>query len=69
VYKAAKNGTVIVGEDMPPMLNQTYVNHCVELLRLSLKCQLDLTLEIVSKTGGVKGFGVEHQCYNWEMLL
>ena len=69
MYEASKNGTVIVGKDMPPMLNPTHVNHCVELLRVSLQCQPDLALEVVSKTGGVEGFGVEHQCYNWERLL
>jgi hypothetical protein len=69
VYEASKNGTVIVGSDMPPMLNPIHVNHCVELLRLSLQCRPDLTLEAISEKGGVEGFGVEHQCYNWEELL
>ena len=50
--------------------NQWHITHCIELLRQSLMCRPDLTLEVKNKTlGGVTGFGTGHVCLDWEQLL
>jgi hypothetical protein len=55
---------------MPHMLSPVHVNHCIELLRLTLMCRPDVTVEVAKlDTGGVTGFGTEHQCVSWERLL
>lgn len=47
-----------------------HVRHCIDLLRNSIMCRPDLTIEIKNeKLGGVTGFGTEHQCKDWAQLL
>ena len=46
-----------------------HVRHCIELLRNSIMCQPDLTVEVKNEElGGVTGFGTEHQCKDWDGL-
>ncbi|KAK7189673.1 hypothetical protein DPSP01_005737 [Paraphaeosphaeria sporulosa] len=53
-----------------PAFDKWHMNHCIELLRQSLMCNADLTLEVTNKTlGGVTGFGTKHVCVDWEGLL
>jgi hypothetical protein len=56
-------------KDLPDMLRPAHVSHCIELLRVQLKCTPDLTVEVAGKSGGVTGFGSEHQCTDWEGLI
>ena len=52
------------------MISSSHVRHCVDLLRHALMCQPDLTIEEKDEEkGGVTGFGVEHQCADWEQLV
>jgi len=47
-----------------------HIRHCIDLLRQSLMCQPDLTVEVKDEElGGVTGFGTEHQCVDWPQLL
>jgi hypothetical protein len=47
-----------------------HIRHCIDLLRQSLMCQPDLTIELKNdELGGVTGFGTEHQCVDWQQLL
>ncbi|RAK78073.1 uncharacterized protein BO72DRAFT_507936, partial [Aspergillus fijiensis CBS 313.89] len=56
-------------DDLPHMLSPHHIRHCLELLRLALMCQPDLTVELKNETlGGVTGYGTEHQCKSWEDL-
>lgn len=46
-----------------------HVRHCIDLLRQSLMCLADTTVEVKDDVrGGVRGFGVEHRCSDWEEL-
>lgn len=52
------------------MYTTVHIRHCIELLRQSLMCNPDLTIELKDpEKGGVTGFGTEHQCSNWEKFL
>ena len=52
------------------MASLPHIRHCIDLLRQSLMCQPDLTVEIKNiELGGVTGFDTEHQCKNWTQLL
>ena len=52
------------------MTSPAHIRHCIDLLRQSLQCQSDLTVEIKDKDkGGVTGFGTEHKCKDWTQLL
>jgi len=45
------------------------MRHCIDLLRQTLMCSPDLTVEVKNETlGGVTGFGTVHQCRNWDQL-
>jgi hypothetical protein len=47
-----------------------HIRHCIDLLRQSLMCRPDLTIEVKDEElGGVTGFGTEHQCRDWQQLL
>ena len=55
---------------LPLMASTSHVRHCIDLLRQSLMCQPDLTVEYKDElAGGVHGFGTRHMCSNWEKLL
>ena len=52
------------------MSSPPHIRHCIDLLRQSLMCRPDLTIEIKdNETQGVKGFGTAHMCTKWEDLL
>ncbi|KAI1172933.1 hypothetical protein F4777DRAFT_484898 [Nemania sp. FL0916] len=47
-----------------------HIRHCIDLLRQSLMCNADLTVELKNEElGGVTGFGTVHRCVNWPALL
>jgi hypothetical protein len=45
------------------------MSHCIDLLRQSLMCQPDLTVEVKDELGGVTGFGTVHQCKDWGQFM
>lgn len=48
----------------------SHIRHCIDLLRNSIMCTPDLTVETKNKElGGVTGFGTEHECKDWGQLL
>ena len=52
------------------MASPPHIRHCIDLLRQTLMCRPDLTIEVKDEEiGGVKGFGTQHQCYDWEQLV
>ncbi|KAK1579686.1 uncharacterized protein LY79DRAFT_672332 [Colletotrichum navitas] len=47
-----------------------HVGHCFDLVRQSILCKPDLTIEVGDPAiGGVTGFGTEHQCVDWRQLM
>lgn len=56
-------------EEFTVMTSPSHVRHCVDLLRQSLMCSADRTLEVKDDKGGVSGFGTVHHCYDYEELL
>lgn len=47
-----------------------HIRHCIDLLRQSLMCNADLTIELKDEElGGVTGFGTVHKCIDWPELL
>ncbi|KZL85122.1 hypothetical protein CI238_09347 [Colletotrichum incanum] len=47
-----------------------HIGHCFDLIRQSIICKPDLTIEVGDPAvGGVTGFGTEHQCVNWQQLM
>jgi len=67
---AALKGEKLIEEDLPMMYSPPHIRHCIDLLRQTLICQPDTTIEIKNKDiGGVTGFGTEHQCRDWEQLV
>jgi hypothetical protein len=47
-----------------------HIRHCIDLLRQSLMCNADLTVELKNEQlGGVTEFGIVHQCVDWPKLL
>lgn len=47
-----------------------HIRHCTDLLRQSLMCNADLTIELKNEElGGVTGFGTVHRCVDWPGLL
>ncbi len=52
------------------MASPPHIRHCIDLIRQSLMCQPDTTIELKDEeVGGVTGFGTEHQCKDWEQLI
>lgn len=67
---AATNGETIEESSAPHHVRPNHVKHCIELLRNTITCQPDLTLEVVNdKLGGVTGFGTVHECVDWNQLV
>lgn len=55
---------------MSMMASPPHIRHCIDLLRQSLMCQPDTTVELKNEEiGGVTGFGTEHQCKDWDQLI
>lgn len=56
--------------DLPEMISPPHIRHCIDLIRQSLMCNPDTTVEVKNATtGGVNGFGIEHQCKDWNQLV
>ena len=70
VHEAAVEGNKTSDSDLPMMISPPHVRYCIDLLRQSLMCAADTTVEIKDEAaGGVHGFGVEHRCANWDQLV
>ena len=67
-FQAGTAGQKILEEDLPMMASPIHIEHCIDLLRQSLMCQADTTIEI-SEHGGVTGFGTKHQCRDFDQLV
>ena len=66
-HEAAVEGRQLPDSDLPVMISPPHVRHCIDLLRQSLMCGADITVEIKDEAaGGVHGFGVEHRCIDWD---
>ena len=70
VHEAAVEGSKVVDEELPMDKSPMRVRHCIDLLRQSLMCQADTTVEVKDEeVGGVHGFGIEHQYREWKELV
>lgn len=68
-HHAALQGIKLRDEDLPVDIQESHMRHCVDLIRQSLMCMADTTLEVVDeKINGVHGFRTPHQCKDWEQL-
>lgn len=57
-------------ESLAELAKEAHVRHCIDLLRQALICHADTTVEVVDqKVRGVSGFGIEHQCGDWDQLM
>lgn len=62
--------TAIEIDSIPFEISPVHMAHCIDLLRQTLMCKPDLTVEIKNETlQGVTGFGTVHQCRNWDELM
>ncbi|CAG8953115.1 hypothetical protein HYFRA_00003312 [Hymenoscyphus fraxineus] len=70
VHDLAIAGKKLKDDDLPMMLSPPHIRHCIDLLRQSLMCNADTTVEKKDeKAGGVHGFGVQHRCKHWFQLV
>ncbi|KAF2176822.1 hypothetical protein K469DRAFT_605627, partial [Zopfia rhizophila CBS 207.26] len=47
-----------------------HTRHCIDFLRQMLMCSADVTIERNDpKIGGIRGFGIAHQCKKWEDVV
>ncbi|PVH94788.1 hypothetical protein DM02DRAFT_478708, partial [Periconia macrospinosa] len=70
ILDAATSPVALKIEDIHFEISPTHMNHCIDLLRQTLMCKPDLTVEVKNRTlGGVTGFGTVHQCRNWDQLM
>lgn len=70
MYKAALDGRKMEEGDLPFMSSPPHIRHCIDLLRQSLMCQPDTTIEVKDEElGGVTGFGTIHRCRDWKQLM
>ncbi|CAI6333160.1 unnamed protein product [Periconia digitata] len=67
-HAAAVEGKKLDENDTPFLEAGDHVRHCIDLIRQGLMCTMDLTVE-KDKKAGVRGFGTEHQCRNWDDLI
>lgn len=52
------------------MASPPHVRHCIDLLRQSLMCNPDVTIEVKNETvAGVTGFSTKHVCKDWDQLV
>jgi hypothetical protein len=68
-HSAASQGRRLTDADFPAMISPRHMSHCIDLLRQSLMCQPDLTVEVKDELGGVTGFGTVHQCKDWGRFM
>ncbi|KAL8733396.1 MAG: hypothetical protein Q9181_003604 [Wetmoreana brouardii] len=70
LHSAAIAGEKVDEDDIPMMYSPAHIRHCIDLIRHSLMCQPDTTVEVKDpEIGGVTGFGTEHQCRDWDKLM
>ncbi|KAF2439687.1 hypothetical protein P171DRAFT_368535 [Karstenula rhodostoma CBS 690.94] len=70
VVEAAAQGRTPSDADTPAMGTLPHIRHCLDLLRQSIMCHGDTTLEVVDpRVKGVHGFGVKHRCRDWGQLV
>ena len=69
-HDAALSGIQITDEDTHVDIRPSHVRHCIDLIRQSLMCQADTTVEVVDEAiNGVHGFRVMHMCKDWSQLV
>ncbi|GAP92596.2 hypothetical protein SAMD00023353_9200060 [Rosellinia necatrix] len=69
IHDVAMAGERLNESSVPMMLRPPHIRHCIDLLRHSLMCNPDLTIEVKDDSlGGVRGFGEEHKCIDWSEL-
>jgi hypothetical protein len=60
-------------DDIPMMSSPPHVRHCTDLIRQSLMCHADMTVEEAAThsngVNGVKGFGISRTCRNWDEFV
>jgi hypothetical protein len=66
---AALEGKRLHEKDIPMMSSPSHVRHCIDLLRQSLMCNADRTIEVKDDKGGVLGFGTTHKCVDWSKMI
>ena len=67
---AAVRGQKLIEEDIPVDIMPSHIRHCIDLLRQTLMCYADTTIEVVDPAiNGVHGFRTEHQCKRWDQLI
>ncbi|CAI6336583.1 unnamed protein product [Periconia digitata] len=70
MHDAARSGEVFNETGLEMDASPAHIRHCIDLLRQAIMCNPDLTIEEKNlETGGVSGFGVVHQCYDWDQLV
>lgn len=68
-HHAALQGETLVDEDLPVDIQESHMRHCIDLIRQSLMCVADTTVEVVDeRINGVHGFRTEHTCKDWDQL-
>ncbi|KAF4633861.1 hypothetical protein G7Y89_g4258 [Cudoniella acicularis] len=57
-------------QSLPMEASPPHIRHCIDLIRQSLMCRPDITIEPKNHVrGGVSGFGVQHRCQDWGQVL
>ena len=70
IYAAVHSNEIFSDDSLPAMSSIPHVRHCLDLLRQTLMCHADTTLEVKDvELNGVRGFGVERQCKDWDQLV
>ncbi|PVH96581.1 hypothetical protein DM02DRAFT_534913 [Periconia macrospinosa] len=69
LHDAATEGRKISDGEFPMHTSPSHIRHCTDLLRQSLMCAADRTIEVKDDQGGVSGFGTLHQCADYDDLL
>ncbi|KAK6596643.1 hypothetical protein H4I96_09295 [Botrytis cinerea] len=70
LYLAMHSNISYNENSMREMSSPSHIRHCIDLLRQSLMCSADTTLEVKEEhVNGVHGFGVLHKCSDWDVLL
>lgn len=68
-HDAAISGRTLLDINLPEHAQESHVRHCIDLLRQTLMCHPDTTVEVADpETDGVAGFGVTHVCRSYEEL-
>ena len=63
-------GNELVDEELPMDISPMHVRHCIGLLRQSLMCLADTTVETKDiDPGGVHRFRIEHRYRDWNELI